>query len=40
MSPDEWGRSMAKHERRIAQIFGATVGCLFTVALILNALAF
>jgi hypothetical protein len=31
---------MAKHDRRIAQMFGVTFGCLFAVALILNALAF
>jgi hypothetical protein len=31
---------MTKHDRRIAQMFGVSLGCLFTVALILNAFAF
>jgi hypothetical protein len=31
---------VAQHDRRIAQMFGVTFGCVFAVALILNALAF
>ena len=39
VEPDEGEIKMTKHDRRAAHVFGVTVGCLFTVVLILNAFA-
>jgi hypothetical protein len=39
LSPNEGAIKMTKHDRRAAHVFGVTVGCLFTVVLILNAFA-